>query len=103
MMIKKNDMVKVIAGAHKGKTGKILQVLPTEGKIVVDGVNLRVKHVRAAKGTDKGQKVEFFAPISASNVMYLAADGSMTRLGAKMTSDGKKVRVAKKTGDTITN
>lgn len=102
MKLKRNDLVKVIAGKYKGKTGKILQVLPLENQVVVDGVNLRVRHIKA-RGGNPGQKVEFFGPLNASNVMYLGADGIATKLGSKKLDTGKTVRLARKSGETLSN
>lgn len=101
MKLKRNDMVKVIAGKDRGKTGKIIQILPDENKIVVDGINRRVKHLRTRKTGEKGQRVEFFAPVDASNVMYVTTSGVASRIGATKLENGKKVRVAKKTKETI--
>lgn len=57
MKIKKNDIVKILAGKDRGKTGKVLRVYPAEERIVVEGVNLIVKHVRARKGGERGQRI----------------------------------------------
>jgi len=102
MKIKKNDNVMVMAGKDKGKTGKVMQVLPAENKIVVDGVNKTVKHAKTRKQGEKGQKIDFFGPISASNVMLVdPKSGKPTRIGWKVMEDGRKVRVAKKSQETI--
>lgn len=68
MKIKTGDNVRVIAGADKGKTGKVIQVFPKMEKIVVEGVNKSVKHVRK-RGSTPGQRVEYDAPIHVSNVV----------------------------------
>lgn len=102
MKIKKGDNVKVMAGKDKGKTGKVMQVFPAEGRVVIDGVNKTSKHAKTRKEGEKGQKIEFFAPISASNVMLLdPKSGKPTRVGYKVMEDGRKVRVAKKSQETI--
>jgi len=101
MKLRKNDLVKIIAGAHKGKTGKIIQVLPRENKVVVDGVNMRVRHMKSRRKGEPGRKIEFFAPIDASNVAFLLSDGKITRLGVKTLADGSRVRVAARTKETI--
>jgi len=69
--IKTGDMVKVISGSSKGKTGKVLQSFPKLGRVVVDGVNPSKRHVRTRSQGQKGQIIEFFMPINASNVMQV--------------------------------
>lgn len=102
MKIKKNDNVMVMKGKDKGKTGKVMQVLPDENKLVVEGVNKTVKHAKTRKQGEKGQKIEFFGPISASNVMLVdPKSGKPTRVGWKVMEDGRKVRVAKKSQETV--
>ncbi|MDO8505454.1 MAG: 50S ribosomal protein L24 [bacterium] len=71
MKLKKGDMVKIITGTSRGKTGKVLQVFSEKGRITVEGVNVRVKHTRPRKEGQKGQKIEFPAPMAVSNVMLL--------------------------------
>lgn len=66
--IQVNDTVKILTGRDRGKTGKVTQVLPREELVVVEGVNKRYKHVRKQEGQDKGQRIEYFAPIHRSNV-----------------------------------
>ena len=102
MKIKKGDNVKVLAGKDRGKTGKVTQVFPAERKVVVEGVNKTVKHAKTTRQGEKGQKIEFFGPIDASNVMLIAPkSGKPTRVGYKVLADGKKVRIDKKSGETI--
>jgi large subunit ribosomal protein L24 len=99
MKIKKGDNVIVIAGKDNGKTGKILKAMPKESMVIVEGLNLRKKHQKAKGQGQKGQLVEFSAPIHVSNVM-LVADGKRVRAGSKVVGE-KKVRVTKKTGKAI--
>jgi large subunit ribosomal protein L24 len=102
MKIKKGDNVMVMAGKDRGKTGKVIQVFPVEGKVVVEGVNATVKHAKTRKQGEKGQKIEYNGPINASNVMLVdAKTGKPTRVGYKVMEDGRKVRVMKKSGETI--
>jgi len=102
MKIKKGDNVMVMAGKDKGKTGKVMQVFPQDGKIVVDGVNKTVKHAKTRKEGEKGQKIDFFGPINASNVMLIdPKTGKPTSVGYKVMEDGRKVRMAKKSQETI--
>ena len=97
MKIKKDDMVIVIAGKDKDKTGKVLSV--KDGKVIVEGVNVVKKHTKPNQMNQNGGIVEKEAAIDASNVM-LYVDGKATRVGFEV-KDGKKVRVAKATGKVI--
>ena len=97
MKIKKDDMVIVIAGKDKDKTGKVLSV--KDGKVVVEGVNVVKKHTKPNQMNQNGGIVEKEAAIDVSNVMLLV-DGKATRVGFEV-KDGKKVRVAKATGKVI--
>lgn len=97
MKIKKNDTVKVISGKDKGKTGKVLQAFPSEEKVLVDGVNVLKKVVKRTK-TEKGGFKDVTRPVHVSNVMLLdPKDNTPTRVGI-IQKDGKRVRVAKKSG-----
>jgi large subunit ribosomal protein L24 len=96
MNIRTGDNVKVIAGREKGKTGKVMQVFPEEKKVVVEHLNVRTRHLKA-RGSSKGQRVEFSAPFAGANVMLICPKCSVaTRTGRVALSDGKKVRVCKK-------
>ena len=97
MKIKKDDMVIVIAGKDKDKTGKVLSV--KDGKVIVEGVNVVKKHTKPNQMNQNGGIVEKEADIDVSNVMLLV-DGKATRVGFEV-KDGKKVRVAKATGKVI--
>ena len=94
---KKGDTVKVIAGKDKGKEGKVVSV--SAGKVVVEGVNTVTKHAKASQANPQGGIIHKDAPIDASNVMYVHK-GKATRVGFTV-KDGKKVRVAKSTGEVI--
>mgnify|MGYP001097909552 FL=1 len=95
--IKKDDLVKVIAGRDRDKTGKVLQV--KDGKVLVEGCNMITKHAKPSAANPNGGIINQEAPMDISNVM-LMVDGKATRVGFAM-KDGKKVRVAKKTGKVI--
>lgn len=79
LKIKTGDMVKVMAGSSKGKTGKVLQSFPKLGRVVVEGVNPAKRHVRTKSQSQKGQIIEFFMPINVSNVQPLDAAGKAVR------------------------
>ena len=99
MKIKKDDMVRVIAGADKDKEGKVLAVNKKDGKVLVEGVNMLTKHTKPTMANQNGGIVHQEGPIDLSNVMYIHK-GKATRRGFKMDGD-KKVRVAKSTGEVI--
>ena len=99
MKIKKDDMVKVIAGKDKDKEGKVIAVNHKNGTVLVEGVNMLTKHTKPSMANQNGGIIHQEGPIDASNVMYLHK-GEATRIGFKMDGD-KKVRVAKKTGEVI--
>ena len=96
--IKKGDKVVVLAGKSRGQEGEVLQVLPKESRVVVSGVNVVAKHKKQS-ASERGGIVRTEAPIHVSNVA-LSVDGKPTRVGFKV-EDGKKVRVAKRTGQVI--
>ena len=96
MKVKTGDNVKVIAGKDKGKTGKVTQVFPELNKVVVEGMNVSVKHLKK-QGNNPGQRIEYNAPLHVSNVQVIGKEGA-GRVGYKfLEKDGsaKKVRVLK--------
>mgnify|MGYP000162249974 CR=1 FL=1 len=97
--IKRGDMVKVIAGKDKDKEGKVLRVDTKNHKVLVEGINVVKKHTKPNAANQAGGIVSTEAYIDVSNVMYLK-DGKATRIGFEV-KDGKKVRVAKATGEVI--
>ena len=99
MKIKRDDLVKVIAGKDKGKEGKVIAVNHKKGTVLVEGVNMVTKHTKPSMANQQGGIVHQEGPIDASNVMYVH-NGKPTRIGFKMDGD-KKVRFAKSTGDVI--
>ena len=107
MKIKKGDKVKILAGKDKGKTGKVLQVFPGRNRISVEGLNLLIKHMRPRKQGEKGQRIEFPAPLAASNlIMVCPKCNKPTRTGYKIiksekTGKTKKYRLCRKCKQTI--
>lgn len=97
--IKRDDLVKIITGKDKDKTGKVLHVDSKNRKVTVEGCNMITKHVKPGPGNPNGGIVKKEAAIDVSNVM-LVVDGKPTRVGFTM-KDGRKVRVAKATGKVI--
>jgi large subunit ribosomal protein L24 len=107
MKIRKNDMVMIVAGNDRGKTGKVLKVFPKKLRVIVEGINLRKKHTKPNQKNPQGGILEKEAPIHASNVMILdPKSNEPTRLGSRIILDektGKKkiARVAKASGEMI--
>jgi large subunit ribosomal protein L24 len=102
MRIKKGDKVKIIAGKDKGKEGKILKVLPEKRKVIVEGLNLLIKHVKPRRAGEKGQRIQFPAPLDISNVMLVCPKcNKPARVGYKILENKKKVRICKKCKEII--
>ena len=97
--IQKDDLVKIIAGKDKDKTGKILSVNTKKNTVLVEGCNMVTKHSKPSAANQQGGIIHQEGPIDISNVM-LVVDGKATRVGFEV-KDGKKVRVAKATGKVI--
>ncbi|MFZ0841794.1 MAG: 50S ribosomal protein L24 [Xanthobacteraceae bacterium] len=99
--IKKGDKVVVLTGRDRGRTGEVIEVRPTEGRALVRGVNLVKRHQKQSAQQDGGI-ISKEAPIDLSNIAYAdPKDGKPTRIGFKVLTDGKKVRVAKRSGAEI--
>lgn len=98
--IRKNDIVKVISGELKGKTGKVLIVFPKKDTVIVEGVNFIKRHMRRSQKNPQGGIVEKEAPIHISNVVLIHTN-EPTKVGYKTLKDGKKVRYSKKTDEVI--
>jgi large subunit ribosomal protein L24 len=99
--LKKGDHVIVLAGRDKGKEGDILRVMPGDGRAIVSGINLVIRHTRQTQN-DQGGRLSKEAPIELSNIALVdPKDGGATRVGFKFLEDGTKVRFAKKSGEVI--
>jgi large subunit ribosomal protein L24 len=98
--IKKGDTVVIRAGKDKGRTGTVLQVLPKDDKVVVGGINIATRHRKPSQQNPQGGLDRFEAPLHISNVAVAGPDGKPTRVRFEV-KDGKKVRVAVKSGETI--
>ncbi len=91
MQVKKGDKVKILSGKDKGKTGKILQVFRGEKKASVEGINLLIKHMRPKRQGEKGQRIEFPAPLSTSKLMVVCPKcGKPARIGMKIRESASK-------------
>lgn len=100
MQVKKGDTVVVISGKDKGKQGKILQAMPKQDKLIVEGVNMQTKHQKPTAKVQQGGIIHQEGPIHVSNVMLWDAKAKApTKVGYKVLENGKKVRVSKKSGE----
>ncbi len=91
MKIKTNDKIKMLSGKDKGKTGKVIQVFSDDNKVVVEGVNIIKKHLRAKSQTEKGQVIELSAPIAVSKTMLVCPKcDKPTRVSYKLDGEKKK-------------
>jgi large subunit ribosomal protein L24 len=103
MKIKKEDQVIVTAGKDKGKKGKVLRIMRKANRVVVEKINMRTKHLKKTS-SGPGEIIHFEAPLNASNVMVVdSKSGKPTRIGYKKLENGKKVRVAKKSGEILSS
>jgi large subunit ribosomal protein L24 len=102
MKVKKNDEVVVIAGKDRGVRGKVIEAIPTQNKVIVEGVNRIKKHTKVttgARGAKQGGIETVEAAISASNVMVIDAQGTATRVGYRRDDEtGRNVRVSRRSG-----
>ena len=98
--IKKGDRVVVLAGKDKGRQGSVLKVIPKVDRVVVEGINMIQRHTRATQADPQGGIRSREAALHVSNVAIVDSKGKPTRVGFRV-EDGKKVRVAKTTGEVI--
>ena len=101
MKIKAKDKVLVLAGKYKGKTGTVMRVFDKQEKITVEKVNIRTRHIKKT-ATHAGQKLQYEAPFSISNVQLICPScNKTTRVGYKTPDKGKKFRICKKCGESV--
>ena len=98
--IRKGDQVVVLSGKDKGRTGTVMRVMPKDGKVVVDGINVAARHRKPSQANPQGGIDRSPAPMAISKVAIAGKDGKPTRVSFEE-KDGRKVRVAVKTGETI--
>jgi len=100
--VKKDDTVFVITGKDKGKKGRVIAAYPRENRVLVEGVNMVKKHAKPSQDNPQGGILNQEAPIHVSNVMLVdPKSGKPTRIGYKLLDNGSKVRIAKKSGESI--
>jgi len=102
LRIKKGDRVIVLTGKDRGKQGTVLRVLPKDGKVVVEGVNIARRHTRATRANQQAGIIDKIMPLPVCNVAVVSpGDGKATRVGYRFQTDGTKVRICKRTGADI--
>ena len=102
MRIKKGDLVKIINGKEKGKTGEVLKTIPLQNRVVIKGLNFRTKHIKPTQEGEKGRIVTEEASIHASNVMFFSKEKNVTsKIEYFVDKEGVKKRRLKKTGELI--
>ncbi len=100
--VKKGDMVAVITGDDKGKTGEVIRVFPRNQKVLVQGVNRVYRHLRPSRRHPHGGRIQKEMPISISNVLPIDPKTNQpTRVGFRINEDGSKERIAKKSGQSL--
>jgi large subunit ribosomal protein L24 len=100
--IKKNDVVQVIAGKDKGKSGKVMRVIPKKDRVIVEKINMVKRHMKPNQQTRQGGILEKEAPIAVSNLMLVCSKCTdPTRVGYRILDDDRKVRFCKKCGEVI--
>lgn len=100
--VKSGDTVKVTSGNHKGKTGKLIKVLTDKSRVIIEGVNMQVRHIKPTAASPEGGLERREGSIHISNVVLLdPKTGEPTRIGRKTDSNGKLKRYSKKTGEFI--
>lgn len=98
--VRKGDLVAVRSGKSRGQQGKILRVIPKKDQVIVEGVNVRVKHLKPSQQNPQGGRIHKEMPIHISNVSPVS-DGRPTRVRFETREDGSKVRVSVRTGEPI--
>ena len=102
--VKKDDQVKVVAGKEKGKSGKVLRVMPEKGKVLVESLNLMKRHTRPSQTNQAGGIIEKEAPLDLSNVQLVCqACNQPARTGVRILEDGSKTRFCKKCNEIVNN
>lgn len=102
MHVRAGDTVQVVSGREKGKVGEVVKAIPKTSQVIVKGINFRTKHVKPQQEGESGQITTYEAPIHSSNVMlYSSKEKVASRVCYTVNSDGRKVRMLKKTGEVL--
>jgi len=101
MKIKKGDRVKVLSGKDRGKEGEVMRAIPSQGKVIVEGVNRVKKNQRQTRATMQGGIIDKDMPLPVSSVAVVCSTCGATRIGFRVDDQGRKVRVCKKCGSDL--
>jgi large subunit ribosomal protein L24 len=102
--VKKDDLVMIIAGKDKGKSGKVLRVMPDKGRVLIENLNLIKRHTRPTQANNEGGIIEKEAPVAISNVQFMCQGcNKPARTGIRVLEDGSKVRFCKKCNEIVNN
>jgi large subunit ribosomal protein L24 len=101
MKIKKGDRVVVLQGKDRGKQGVVMRALPSQGKVIVEGVNIAKKHQKPTRATMQGGIIDKDMPLDVSNVALICPKDGATRVGYKLTDGGAKARICRKCGQEL--
>lgn len=101
LKVKKNDLVTVITGEHKGKQGRVLEVDRKSDRVLIEGINLVTRHRKPSAQNPQGGIEKKEAPIHISNVMVVDTKGNVSRVGRRRTGEGKLERFSKKSGEAL--
>ena len=101
MKIKKGDRVVVLQGKDRGKQGVVMRALPSQGKVIVEGINIAKKHQKPTRATMQGGIIDKDMPLDVSNVALICPKDGATRVGYKLTDGGAKARICRKCGQEL--
>ena len=98
MRIKKGDTVQVMSGKDKGKQASVVRAIPSEGRVIVEGVHVAKRHAKPTRATMQGGVIDKFMPVSVSSVAIVCGSCGPTRIGMRIDDQGRKLRVCRKCG-----
>ncbi len=98
MRIRKGDKVEVMTGKDRGKQAEVIRAIPTEHRVIVEGVHVAKRHAKPTRATMQGGVIDKFMPVSVSSVAIVCGDCGPTRIGMRIDEQGRKLRVCRKCG-----
>jgi large subunit ribosomal protein L24 len=98
MRIRKGDKVEVMTGKDRGKQAQVIRAIPSEGKVIVEGVHVAKRHAKPTRATMQGGVIDKFMPVSVSSVAIVCGACGPTRIGMRIDEQGRKLRVCRKCG-----